>query len=204
MPTSHVPSSSARTTPRGNTKVFIVWLCTICLAAAVSSARFGIIPLEGCTCNACSYALSSPNTVICSVINSSNASVVTLHVGSLLSINSFSKNFVFFDFLRACGDSLLRGLLPWGDFMVKFVRSYLFDSFYMSYSEDISWSSVISLEITSLVTSCSEAAFCPWRVLSASLVSRNWISFFHCYASNLSNAAMSGARHFGGHATNTM
>jgi len=166
------PSVAVKTTPFGNTKVFIVWLRTIYSVVVVSSARFGITPPKGHIYNAYSYVLSSPNIVVYSIINSSSALVMTLCIGSLLSRNSFSNVLAALDFLRACGDSLLCCLLPWGDFVVNSLCSYASYSFCLSCSEDISWSPEVSSTTISWVASCSEATFCPWHVLSASLMSR--------------------------------
>lgn len=143
------PLVSTRTTSAGNTKVFVVWVCTIWSVATVSSTRFGVIPPRGHTCNSCNFTLSSPNTVVFFVISSSNAPIVTLCAGFLLSRTSFYKVFLVFDFLHVLENSLLCGLLPWVDFLVMSKRSCVSDSFCMSCPEEISWSSVISSVITS-------------------------------------------------------
>lgn len=197
------PSTSAKTTPVGNAKVFIVLVCTIYSVVAMSSVNFRITPPVGRTYNTYNCARISPNIVVCSMINSVNASVGTLLVGLLLSIISFSKSFTVFYFLRVCGDSFSRGCLTWGDSIIWFVRSCISFSCCMSCSKAISWSTMISLTITFLVASFCEAAYCPWRVFSAKWVSRCWSSFFCCCTDIPSSTALFTVHHSRGHVAKT-
>lgn len=177
------PSYSARTTLVGNTKVFILLLDTIFLVVAISFSRFGIIPLEGHTYNACSYALIS-----------FNSSIPTLCTGFLLSRNSFSKIFAVFWLFVGMWRFLTAQPFALGGFYGKFHALLCLWKF-----PDLSF----TLAIASWVAPCFEAIFCPWHVLSSSLVSRRWISLFHCCATILSNVAMFGVRHSKGHVSNT-
>lgn len=131
------PSVFANTVPSSNTKLFIVHACTIYSTLAIPSTRCGVINLGGHTYNACNCALSAPNIVVCSIINSSKASLVTSRTGLLLSLRSPSTVFVVFVFLHAGGYSWTRVLLSWVNFLVRSVHSCVSTSPCMSCSMDI-------------------------------------------------------------------
>lgn len=196
------PSASSKTKPSSNTKEFVVNVCTIYLASAIPSTRCNVITLGGHTYNADNYALSAPNTVVCSVINSSRESLVTSLTIFLLSTRSPSKLFIIFVFLHVGGYSWTRGLLSWVNFVVRSMHSCVSTSPCMSYSMEISWPSSVSLvgvvvvcaiysiATTSVVIHCV-AAYCSWCFFSSSLTMRNLISLFLCCAAIFSSSTKS-------------
>lgn len=159
------PSPSARTVPFDSTKGFIMWAHNICSALDAPSARFDVI-IHGCdTCNACNYALSAPNIVVCFVINSSRASLVTSRTSLSLSRRYPLKVFIAFVFFRVVGYSRTHRLLSRVDFGVGFVSSSILASLYISYFVDISLSSSICLVVVVVVcviytVAAASATFC--------------------------------------------
>jgi len=138
------PSTSSRMTPNGNNKVFILRVLTICSASATPFARCSVITTRGRTYNACNCALSAPNTVVYSVINSFRSSLVTLRIGLLQSIRYPSTIFIVFVFFQVGGCSWVCSLLSWVTFVVWSVHYCGSTSPYMSYSMEISWPSSVS------------------------------------------------------------
>lgn len=89
----------AQTKPAGNGRVCGMCMLTIYAVLAISFASCHATQLWGHSCNAYTCSLISPNTIVCVVISSDNALVVTLLVGWLLSMNSFSITFTILEFL---------------------------------------------------------------------------------------------------------